>query len=347
MTLKLKRPLAIFDLETTGVNVASDRIVELCVLKAYPDGAEELRTLRINPEMPIPYESSVVHGIYDEDVANAPTFKEIAAELAEFLGDADLGGYNSNKFDIPLLMEEFLRANTDFSIANRFFVDVQNIFHQMEQRTLKAAYKFYCDKELVNAHSAEADVRATFEVLKAQVQRYEGQEWADKSGNVSVPVVNDIEALHKFTNLNRTVDFAGRLVYNSDNIEVFSFGKHKGKAVVDVFKIEPSYYSWMMRGDFPMYTKKCLEQIWNRCRQAPKSEGEQHAAQPASSNNTQRPQPQASTRSSGELDRDTGKGTSRANEPTTNYRKDHKRSQKPSKPITPDMLKNLQDRFKK
>ncbi len=165
MTLNLKRPLAIFDLETTGVNVASDRIVELCILKVHPDGREEVRAMRINPEMPIPYESSVVHGIYDEDVANAPTFKEVAKELSEFLDDADLGGFNSNKFDIPVLMEEFLRANVEFSIENRFFVDVQNIFHQMEQRTLKAAYKFYCDRELVDALSAEADVSASFEVL--------------------------------------------------------------------------------------------------------------------------------------------------------------------------------------
>lgn len=344
MTLKLKRPLAIFDLETTGVNVASDRIVELCVLKANPDGTEELKTMRINPEMPIPYESSIVHGIYDEDVANAPTFKEIAAELADFLGDADLGGFNSNKFDIPLLMEEFLRANSDFSIEGRFFVDVQNIFHQMEQRTLKAAYKFYCDKELVNAHSAEADVRATFEVLKAQVQRYEGQEWTDKSGKVSVPVVNDIGALHEFTNLNRTVDFAGRLVYNSDNVEVFSFGKHKGKVVEDIFKIEPSYYSWMMRGDFPMYTKKCLEKIWNRSRQASKAEGEQSINRPKVSGGSQTQAPKQPTVGS---ETDKGKRSSHVNEQPANYRKDHKRSNNPAKPITPDMLKNLQDRFKK
>src|SRR5690606_10682942 len=268
MTLILKRPLVIFDLETTGVNVASDRIVEICALKANPDGTEETKTFRINPEMPIPLESSLIHGIYQEDIANAPTFKQVAQELANFIGDADLGGYNSNKFDIPLLMEEFLRVNVPFDIENRFFVDVQNIFHQMEQRTLKAAYKFYCEKELINAHSAEADVIATFEVLKAQIARYENQEWQDKSGNVSVPVQNDIEALHTFTNLNKVVDFAGRMVYDNNNVEVFSFGKHKGKAVEEVFKIEPSYYAWMMKGDFPMYTKKCLERIWNRSRQS-------------------------------------------------------------------------------
>src|SRR5690606_1108619 len=267
MTLILKRPLAIFDLETTGVNVASDRIVEICILKVNPDGTQQTKTLRINPERPIPLESSLIHGIYSEDVVDAPTFKDVAQELADFLGDADMGGFNSNKFDIPLLMEEFLRVKVPFDIENRFFVDVQNIFHQMEQRTLKAAYKFYCEKELINAHSAEADVIATFEVLKAQIARYENQEWQDKSGNVSVPVKNDIEALHTFTNLNKTVDFAGRMVYNESGVEVFSFGKHKGKAVEDVFKIEPSYFAWMMKGDFPMHTKNCLEKIWNRCRE--------------------------------------------------------------------------------
>lgn len=339
MTLNLKRPLAIFDLETTGVNVASDRIVELCIMKVYPDGTEEVRTLRVNPEMPIPYESSVVHGIYDEDVANAPTFKEIAKELAEFLDDSDLGGFNSNKFDIPVLMEEFLRANVEFSIEERFFVDVQNIFHQMEQRTLKAAYKFYCDKELVNAHSAEADVKATFEVLKAQVQRYEGQEWTDKTGNISIPVVNDVEALHKFTNLNRTVDFAGRLVYNNENVEVFGFGKHKGKPVAEIFKIEPSYYSWMMRGDFPMYTKKCLETIWNRCRQEGKSDSVRPANPTGSAN--------AEGRSAAASRVDEGKGSQQVNERAASYKKDSNRPRKPAKPITSDMLKNLQEKFKK
>lgn len=345
MTLNLKRPLAIFDLETTGVNVASDRIVELCVLKVHPDGMEETRTMRINPEMPIPYESSVIHGIYDEDVASSPTFKDIAKELSEFLSDADLGGFNSNKFDIPVLMEEFLRANTEFSIENRFFVDVQNIFHQMEQRTLKAAYKFYCDKELIDAHSAEADVKATFEVLKAQVQRYEGKEWTDKSGKKSVPVANDIEALHKFTNLNRTVDFAGRLVYNSDNVEVFGFGKHKGKVVADIFKTEPSYYAWMMRGDFPMYTKKCLEKIWNRCRQSGKNEAERPATRQTSSGNSQSQSSAQSTAKASQGDR--SKYSQQVNEPHTTYKKENKRSSKPTKPITSDMLKSLQDRFKK
>lgn len=340
MTLHLKRPLAIFDLETTGVNVATDRIVEFCIMKVHPDGNEEVRTLRINPEMPIPYESSAVHGIFDEDIVNAPTFKEIAKELAEFLDDCDLGGFNSNKFDIPLLMEEFLRANTDFSLDGRFFVDVQNIFHQMEQRTLKAAYKFYCDQELIDAHSAEADVRATFEVLKAQVAKYDGQEWTDKTGKVSVPVVNDIEALHKFTNLNRTVDFAGRLVYNSENVEVFGFGKHKGRSVEEIFKIEPSYYSWMMRGDFPMYTKKCLEKIWNRCRQTSKgSDNERPVSHPSA--------PAFKSTHKPPVGGDKPQRSQQVNEKPAPYKKENKDKPKPAKPITSDMLKNLQDRFKK
>lgn len=273
MSLKLKRPLAIFDLETTGINVAKDRIVEISILKAFPDGREEVKTLRINPEMPIPLESSLVHGIYDADVADAPTFKEVAKEVADFLEDADLGGYNSNRFDIPVLMEEFLRAGQEFEIENRFFVDVQNIFHQMEQRTLKAAYKFYCGGDLENAHSAEADVSATYEVLKAQVKRYEGQEWENKAGEKSMPVKNDIEALHEFTNLHRVVDFAGRIVYNKEGVEVFSFGKHKDKPLEEVFRTEPSYYAWMMQGDFPQYTKKCLERVWLRVRNDQKEGG--------------------------------------------------------------------------
>src|SRR5690606_6131767 len=185
MKLNLKRPLAFFDLETTGVNVASDRIVEISVLKAMPDGTQEVKTMRINPGIPVPLESSLIHGIYDEDVRNAPTFREAGEELARFMDDCDLAGYNSNKFDIPVLMEEFLRADIDFDIDKRYFIDVQNIFHQMEQRTLKAAYKFYCEKDIENAHSAEADIKATYEVLLAQIEKYEGQKWEDKKGNIS------------------------------------------------------------------------------------------------------------------------------------------------------------------
>lgn len=264
MKLNLKRPLAFFDLETTGTNIGIDRIVEISVLKANPDGTEEIKTMRINPGIPIPLESSLVHGIYDQDIQDAPAFKSVAAELAGFMYDCDLAGYNSNRFDIPMLLEEFLRAGVDFDLESRKFVDVQNIFHQMEQRTLKAAYQFYCGKKIENAHSAEADIKATYEVLLAQLEKYQDVEWEDKKGNRSVPVKNDVDALHQFTNLNKPVDFAGRLVFNESGEEIFNFGKHKGKRVEDVFHAEPSYYSWMQQGDFPLYTKKCLEKIWVR-----------------------------------------------------------------------------------
>ncbi len=264
MKLNLKRPLAFFDLETTGVNVASDRIVEISILKAMPDGSELIKTMRINPGISIPLESSLIHGIYDEDVRLEPTFKQAGEELARFLDDCDLAGYNSNKFDIPVLMEEFLRAGIDFDIENRHFVDVQNIFHQMEQRTLRAAYQFYCGKVIENAHSAEADIKATYEVLLAQIGKYEGQDWEDKKGVISKPVQNNVEALHKFTNLNKPVDFAARMVYNDEGVELINFGKHKGRPVEDVFQSEPSYYNWMQNGDFPLYTKRCLEKIWKR-----------------------------------------------------------------------------------
>ena len=325
MNLNLKRPLAFFDLETTGVNVSSDRIVEISILKVSPDGSEDVKTLKINPQMPIPLESSVFHGIYDQDVADAPTFKDIASEIADFIGDADLAGYNSNKFDIPMLMEEFMRAEVDFTLEGRHFVDVQNIFHQMEQRTLKAAYRFYCDQELHNAHSAENDVRATYEVLKSQLDRYQGVEWEDKQGKKSVPVVNDVPALHSFTNLNRPVDFAGRMVFNEEGQEIFSFGKHKGRLVEEVFATEPSYYSWMKQGDFPLYTKKCLDRIWLRFKSKQK---EQRAAQPQGS----------AERSAAPA----GRKPVEKQAPRSNPR-----PKKKSGPITDDMLKNLQDKFKK
>lgn len=264
MKLNLKRPLAFFDLEATGINVGADRIVEIAVLKAMPDGSEQIKTMRVNPGIPIPLASSLIHGIYDEDIKNEPYFKDIAKEIADFIGDADLAGYNSNKFDIPMLLEEFLRAGVDFEMTGRKFVDVQNIFHQMEQRTLKAAYRFYCDKDIINAHSAEADIRATYEVLKAQLDRYQDRVFEDKQGRTSVPVVNDVDELHRFTNLHNPVDFAGRMVYNEDGEEVINFGKHKGRTVEQVFDAEPSYYAWMKQGDFPLYTKKKLDEIWQR-----------------------------------------------------------------------------------
>lgn len=262
MKLNLKRPLAFFDLEATGINLGTDRIVEISILKLNVDGSEEVKTYRINPTIPIPYEVSIIHGIYDKDIENEPEFKDVAQEIADFIGEADLAGYNSNKFDIPMLMEEFLKAGVNFDLDNRYFVDVQNIFHQMEQRTLKAAYRFYCNKEIINAHSAEADTRATYEVLLAQVEKYEGQDWEDREGKISQPVVNDVAALHDFTNLHKPVDFAGRMVYNKEGVACFNFGKHKGKPVVQVFEEEPSYFGWMMNGDFPLYTKNRLEKIW-------------------------------------------------------------------------------------
>lgn len=261
LQLNLTRPLAFFDLETTGTNVASDRIVELSILKVQPDGSKEIKTKRINPTIPIPLQSSEIHGIYDEDVVNEPTFKNIAKSLADFLKGCDLAGYNSNKFDIPVLVEEFMRAEVDFDIKNRRFVDVQNIFHQMEQRTLKAAYKFYCGKEIVNAHSAQADIEATYEVFLAQLERYKDVEIEDKKGVKHIPVKNDIKALHDFTNISKNADLAGRIVFNDKGIEVFNFGKHKDKAVEQVLRDEPSYYAWMMNGDFPLYTKRVLTDI--------------------------------------------------------------------------------------
>lgn len=287
MELKLKRPLAFFDLETTGVNIATDKIVEISILKVNVDNSEEVYTRRVNPGIPIPKESSMFHGIYDDDVKDAPTFKDIAQEIADFIGDADLAGYNSNKFDVPMLMEEFLAAGIDFSLEGRSFVDVQNIFHQMEQRTLKAAYKFYCGKELDNAHQAEDDVRATYEVLKAQLSKYENESFVDKHGNVSYPVVNDVEALHRFTNLSRPVDFAGRFVYDEEGEVLVNFGKHKGKRLKDVFESEPSYYAWMQNGDFPLYTKRILEKEWIAFKNA-KAEQKQQPSKVEHKENTQK-----------------------------------------------------------
>lgn len=262
MKLNLKRPLAFFDLEATGLNVGVDRIVEIAILKAMPDGSEDVKTWRLNPEIPIPLETSLIHNIYDEDIANEPTFKMLAKEIADFFSDSDLAGYNSNKFDIPMLLEEFLRAGFDFDMSERKFVDVQNIFHQMEQRTLKAAYKFYCKEDLLNAHAAEADVRATYNVLLGQLDLYKDKEFESKDGKKSKPVVNDVDELHNFTNLHKPVDFAGRLVYNDKGEVCFNFGKHKGKTALQVFAAEPSYYAWMKQGDFPLYTKKKLDEEW-------------------------------------------------------------------------------------
>lgn len=261
MQLHLTRPLIFFDLETTGLMVGKDRIVEICLLKIEPNGEEHSITQMINPECPIPEETSLIHGIYDKDVADKPTFKDVAGMLNSFIGNADLAGFNSNKFDVPLLVEEFLRAGVSFDVDNRHFIDVQNIFHRMEQRTLKAAYKFYCNKPLEHAHSAEADARATFEVLKAQIERYANTPFEDKSGNTSYPVKNDVKQLADFSGNSHWADLVGHLVFNHGGEVCFNFGKHKGKPVKEIFKAEPSYYSWMMNADFPLSTKRILTKI--------------------------------------------------------------------------------------
>jgi DNA polymerase III subunit epsilon len=248
MELNLKKPLVILDLETTGVNIAADRIVEISAMKVGPGTGEEWLTMRLNPGIPISPEATRIHGITDADVANEPHFKDVAKRIASFLEGCDLAGFNSMKFDIPILCEEFLRVNVDFDPARHRYVDVQVIFHKKEQRTLSAAYKFYCDRELENAHSARADTAATYEILKAQLDRYPDLE-------------NDIEKLSSFSAFNNNADLAGRIVFNEEGTEVFNFGKHKGKPVVQVFKEEPSYFSWMMNGDFPLNTKQVLTAI--------------------------------------------------------------------------------------
>lgn len=248
MQLNLKNPLVFFDLETTGINIVTDRIIEISYVKVHPNGKEESKTRRINPEMHIPEESTAIHGITDEDVKDCPTFKAIAKSLAAQIEGCDLAGYNSNRFDIPLLAEEFLRAGVDIDLSKRKFVDVQTIFHKMEQRTLAAAYKFYCNKNLENAHTAEADTVATYEILQAQLDRY-----AD--------LKNDINFLSEFSCFTNNVDFAGRMVYNDKKQEVFNFGKYRGKLVSDVLRTDPGYYSWIMQGDFPLNTKKMLTNI--------------------------------------------------------------------------------------
>lgn len=249
MQLNLKNPMVFFDLETTGVSITHDRIVEVSFLKVYPNGKEEIKSRRINPGMPIPPQATAIHGITDDDVKDCPTFKQVARSLADQLEGCDLAGFNSSRFDVPMLAEEFLRAGVDFDMSKRKFVDVQIIFHRKEQRTLEAAYAFYCNKQLENAHSAEADAMATYEVLKSQLDRYPD-------------LVNDIDALSKeYSSFNNNLDFAGRIILNEEGVEVFNFGKHKGKPVLQVLKNEPGYYNWMMEGDFPLNTKQVLTKI--------------------------------------------------------------------------------------
>ena len=248
MNLNLTKPICFFDLETTGVNISKDRIVEISILKVFPNGTEESKTWLVNPEMPIPKEVVEIHGISDEKVANEPTFVALAKDISSMIKDSDLAGFNSNRFDIPLLAEEMLRVGMDFDMKNSLAIDVQTIFHKMEQRTLSAAYKFYCNENLDNAHSAEADTNATYQVLKAQLEKYEELE-------------NNSKFLAEFSSRKKFADLAGFISYNKDGEECFSFGKHKGKRVVDLLESEPGYFGWLLNADFPLYTKKVLTAI--------------------------------------------------------------------------------------
>lgn len=248
MELNLKNPLIFFDLETTGINITKDKIVEISYIKIYPNGKKETKTLRINPGMPIPPESTQIHHITDADVANAPTFKEVAKELANTFEGCDVAGFNSNRFDLPLLSQEFLNAGVDVDFSRRKFIDVQTIYHKMEQRNLSAAYKFYCGKNLEDAHSALADTAATYEVLKAQLDKYPNLE-------------NSVDFLAKFSTQNKNVDLAGRIIYNDKGVEVFNFGKYKGNPVEEVLRHDTGYYGWIMNGDFPLNTKQVLTRI--------------------------------------------------------------------------------------
>ncbi len=249
MELNLTRPICFFDLETTGTDVSRDRIVEISILKVWPNGNRESKTYLVNPTIPIPPASTAIHGISDERVAQAPTFKELARQIHAMIKDSDLAGYNSDRFDIPLLAEELLRAGVDFDLKNRVTVDVQTIFHKMEQRTLSAAYKFYCKKELDNAHTAAADTEATYEILKAQLDTY------------SDTLPNDIKQLSEFTTRSQIADFAGFIAYNDKGEEIFTFGKQKGRKVEEILEEEPGYFGWILNADFPLYTKKVLTAI--------------------------------------------------------------------------------------
>lgn len=253
MNLKLHKPLCIFDLETTGLNISKDRIVEICILKVNPDGSRESKTWLVNPQMPIPKEATEVHGISDEKVKDSPTFKELAPAISEMISGCDLGGFNSNRFDVPLLMEELLRCNMDVDLSKMKLVDAQTIFHKMEPRNLAAAYKFYCEKTLENAHSAEADTLATFEILDAQVAKYED-------------LSNEIADLSEFSTFNKSADLAGFIAYDQDNQEIFTFGKYKGQRVKEVFQRDIGYYGWIQNADFPLYTKKVLTAIQLRAK---------------------------------------------------------------------------------
>lgn len=263
MKLKLAKPLVFFDIEATGLNIGTDKIVQICFYKVMPDGSSSTYTTFINPEMHIPEQVSEIHGIYDKDVKDAPTFAQEARRISEFIKGCDLAGYNILKYDMPLLMEEFLRIGMEPDLRGVKMVDVQNIFHKMEPRTLRAAHRFYCGTDIENAHSADADTMATYRVLEAQVEKYENVlSWDDKEREQGIcPIKNDVSALAAYSAVGRNVDFAGHIVFNDNDEEVFNFGKHKGKTVREVFAMEPSYYSWMMNADFPLYTKKIITTI--------------------------------------------------------------------------------------
>ena len=272
--LKLTRPLIVFDIESTGLNIGRDQIIEISFIKCFPDGSREERTIRIKPtpssEMRqlngITPEAQAVHGISEEDLKNCPTFADVADDLLAYIGDSDIAGFNSNKFDIPLLAEEFLRIGKRLDMRNRYLVDVQQIFHKMEPRNLAAAYKFYCGKDIQNAHSANADAMATLEVLEAQIERYKDVEYEDRNTKKCCPVTPNVKDLDHFTRVNRNVDFAAHIILNDKDVEVFNFGKHKGESVKDVFKREPAFYSWMMRADFPLNTKDVITLLYNEAR---------------------------------------------------------------------------------
>lgn len=260
MKLNLKIPLCFFDLETTGTNISQDRIIEISVIKIMPSGEQLRKTHLVNPTIPIPPESSAIHGIRDEDVKDQPTFRELAKEYARFMEGADLAGFNILKFDVPVLVEEFLRADVEFDYQRKRIIDAQRIFHLMEKRTLRAALQFYCGKELVNSHSAEADTEATIDVLLAQIDRYANQEVTDTSGKRVGVIQNDMDILGQLSQLD-TFDLAGRMVRNDKGEVVFNFGKHKGKTVLGVLRDEPSYYEWFMNGDFPLDSKRKLTEV--------------------------------------------------------------------------------------
>jgi DNA polymerase-3 subunit epsilon len=260
MQLNLRNPICFFDLETTGINIAVDRIIEIAVIKVMPNGEMIKKSNKLNPTIPIPIESSLIHGIYEKDIIDKPTFKEVAKEYARFFEGSDLAGFNLLKFDIPLLVEEFLRHDVEFDFSRKKIVDAQKIFHLMEKRSLSAAYKFYCQKDIKDAHTAEADTQATMEVLMAQIERYDGQDVTDGLGKKIGEIRNDMEVLSNIT-ASDVVDLAGRMIRNDKGEEIFNFGKHKNKIVTEVFKAEPSYYDWMMNGDFPLDTKRRLTEI--------------------------------------------------------------------------------------